>query len=130
MEEHQTNAKKEKQLSWFDPVTGWRLLAKPDEISTFPFGNTTLMEIADLKTAGRFSYKHRSQLFFFGLVASLSKDYNGPIRLVVKLLGSNKRKEFWYSPKATKTSLENVRAVIRQIESLLFERGIQLVDHD
>jgi hypothetical protein len=112
----------EEQLSWKDPVTGWILKAKPDEISMLEKGR--LMQISDLKTASRLKYKHKSQLFFFGLVAALAKNYQGPIRLVVKLLGSGLEESFWYSPKATERSLEGIRATIARIEALLIERGI------
>lgn len=114
---------KEKQLTWLDPRTGWQLKAKPDELSMVPFGDSELMEIADLKTAKKFKFRHREQLFFFGLVASLAFNYRGPIRLVVKLLGSNSQKEFWYSPKATQKSLLRVRSTISEIESYLLTNG-------
>lgn len=118
----------EVQLSWKDPVTGWTLKAKPDELSMLDWGNGEMMEIADLKTASRLKYQHKSQLFFFGLVATLARNYQGPIKLVVKLLGSGTEETFWYSPKATGRSLDKVRNIIRQIERLLTERGLLQVE--
>lgn len=114
---------REKQLSWRDPVTGWKLKAKPDEIA-LPGTSNNYMEIADLKTAYRMKKKHRDQLYFFGLVASLATGYDGPIKLVVKLLGSRTRQEFWYSPKVTAAALERVRDTVIEIEAFLVSRGL------
>ncbi|MGD9681132.1 MAG: PD-(D/E)XK nuclease family protein [Candidatus Obscuribacterales bacterium] len=114
---------REKQLSWRDPVTGWKLKAKPDEIA-LPGASNNYMEIADLKTAYRLRKKHRDQLYFFGLVASLATGYDGPIKLVVKLLGSRTRQEFWYSPKVTAAALERVRETVVEIDAFLVSRGL------
>lgn len=114
---------REKQLSWRDPVTGWKLKAKPDEIA-LPGASNNYMEIADLKTAYRLKKKHRDQLYFFGLVASLATGYDGPIKLVVKLLGSRTRQEFWYSPKVTAAALERVRDTVIEIDAFLVSRGL------
>jgi len=114
---------REKQLSWRDPITGWKLKAKPDEIA-LPGASNSYMEIADLKTAYRLRKKHRDQLYFFGLVASLATGYDGPIKLVVKLLGSRTRQEFWYSPKVTAAALDRVRDTVVEIDAFLVSRGL------
>src|SRR5262249_3718829 len=94
-----TDLKKEKQLSWFDPETGWTLKAKPDEtgMTMNDYGREIPM-VLDKKTAIHPKYKSRRaalkaldkckrQVFFFGLVYSLVNNYHGPIKLVVRFLG-------------------------------------------
>ncbi|MBZ0188188.1 MAG: PD-(D/E)XK nuclease family protein [Candidatus Obscuribacterales bacterium] len=113
---------REKKLAWTDPVTLWSLVAKPDEL-IIAHGND-YMQIADFKTAFRLSPKHKEQLYFFAMVASLATGYKGPVRLVVKLLGSRCKEVFWYSPKATARSLSIVRSVIARIEVFLVSNGL------
>jgi hypothetical protein len=111
---------KEKPLSWFDPVSGWQLFAKPDETKFFLTEHGVhVLDIIELKTGYVLKKKHREQLYHFGMVASLALNHQGPIRLVVRLLGSGKSHEFRYYHGATAGSLAKVRAMIEQIEQFL-----------
>ena len=138
-----TELKKENQLSWFDPISGWTLKAKPDDtgMTTNDYGREIPM-VLDKKTAIhpkfksrraalRLLEKYKKQVFFFGLVYSMEKGYYGPIKLVVRFLGdpedrvpNDMRFEgtdtelwFWYSPKGTERSLNEVRSIIKRIET-------------
>lgn len=110
---------KEKTLSWTDPVTGWELRAAPDEIGSIVERRRVVLQISELKTCSRIKRRHRRQLYFFGLVASLALDHKEPVRLVLRLLGNSSRDEFWYSPLMTEQSLGKVRSAIGRIETFL-----------
>src|SRR5262249_24508891 len=143
--EHKSDAtrlKKEKQLSYFDPISGWTLKAKPDEIGKTKndYGREIPM-ILDKKIAIHPRYKSRraalkslekckKQVFFFGLVYSMATGYKGPMKLVVRFLGDPENRLpndmkfegtdnelwFWYSPNGTERSLIETRALITDIE--------------
>lgn len=121
----------EKQLSWFFEATGWTLKAKPDEIGFYTDqSGLRVLQITDLKTARWIKPKHKEQLYFFGLVASLALDHRGPIKLVVRLLGSETEEVLWYSHFSTQRSLAKVQALIGEIETFLadpsqYEHGSQ-----
>lgn len=114
---------KETQLSWQDPVTGWTLFAKPDEIGMVDGGRgRDVLQLTDLKSAETLKRKHKDQLYFFALVAHLAKvrDYYGPIKLVVKLLRSKTEEVVgFYSPRETDRVLLRIRWTIRMIEQAI-----------
>jgi hypothetical protein len=107
-------------MQYVDPVSGWTLKAKPDEVAEVEgrFGGK-IPQITDLKNACFLREKHKRQLFFFGMVLCLARGITTPIKLVVRLLGSDKSEVFWYSPKMTERKLEEVRTVIHRIEDFL-----------
>jgi len=110
----------ERQLSWLFEETGWTLKAKPDEIGFYTDqSGLRVLQITDLKTASWIKPKHKEQLYFFGLVASLALDHRGPIKLVLRLLGSETEQVFWYSHFSTQRSLARVRALIGEVETFL-----------
>jgi len=115
------NREAEKLLSWRDPVTGWVLKAKPDQIGFVDSEGQDVLQITELKTARFLRTKHKNQLYFFAMLASLALNFTGPIRLALHLLGSSTPVVFWYSHKATERSLDRVRSVIRQIETVMAE---------
>ena len=113
----------ERQFSWTDPVTGWTLKAKPDEIAlTVEESGGVVLQVAERKTARYLRRKHKDQVFWEGMLVRLQLGYNGPLRLLVRLLGSGTEHTFWHSRKVMDRCLENVRAVIRQIETYLEEQ--------
>lgn len=114
-----TGRKSEKQLSWFDEVSGWTLKAKPDEIGFIVGGDSAVLQITDLKTARFMRGKHKEQLYFFGMVASLALNHRGPIKLVLRLLGSESEHVFWYSHFSTQRSLLKLRDLLAEIEMFL-----------
>lgn len=113
------NRQPEKQLSWFDEISGWTLKAKPDEIGFITREDSVVLQITDLKTARYMKGKHKEQLYFFGLVASLALKHRGPIKLVLRLLGSESEHVFWYSHLSTERTLLKVRTLIGEIEKFL-----------
>jgi|AGTN01.3.fsa_nt_gi hypothetical protein len=114
------NRKPEKQLSWFFESIGWILKAKPDEIGYYTDSRgAKVLQITELKTASFLKAKHKEQLYFFGLVASLALGHRGPIKLVLRLLGSETEQVFWYSHFSTERSLAKVRSLIGEIETFL-----------
>ncbi len=110
---------REKHLRFLDLETSWQLVAKPDEIEIVSDerGNP-ILEIVDVKTSSHLRRKHREQIFFFGLVAFLSKpEFTGSIKLVVRILSSKTDFIFWFSRARADEQLEKVRQVIREIEA-------------
>ena len=108
------------------PATGIKIYAKPDELFFFEDAiNQQVMQITDIKTGYRVQRRHKDELFLFGLIASLAKEYYQSIRLVVRMLGSQTEEVFWYSPKLTARCLDELRDTIRQMmavrEEGLFE---------
>ena len=115
---------KENKIRYLDPMTGWQLVAKPDQMGMVNEGGRPIFQIVDVKTGGHLKRKHKKQIFFFGLVACLSMpDYRGPIKLVVRLLGENQDVVFWFSRARLDESLAAVRQAIRQIETARAERN-------
>lgn len=114
---------KETQLSWEDPVTGWKLFAKPDEIGMVDGGRgRDVLQLTDLKSAESLKRKHKDQMYFFALVAHLAKvrNYYGPIKLVVKLLKTKTEAEVgFFSPRETDRVLLRIRWTIRMIEQAI-----------
>lgn len=134
------------QLEWTDPVTGWKLVAKPDEVKFVQEGDRGIKQIIDDKTSWRLTSRHKRNIFFFGLVASLSdeeedkaarargeKPYRWPLQLVVRLLGTppatdedgdpvtppDPEPKFWYSRSRQQEKLDEIRRVIREIDAAL-----------
>jgi hypothetical protein len=87
-----TNERREVQLMWHDPETGYNVYAKPDELFFFDEernGRTlSVMQITDVKSQAEYvkSY-HWRQVYLFGLIATLSLKYFHAIKLVVRLAG-------------------------------------------
>ncbi len=130
-EDTSCDRKPEKLVIWKDPISGWELVAKPDEVSvTQGRKGLDLLQVTDIKTGGRLKKKHKEQIYFFGMVVSLARDYHGPVKLVVRLLGSRASQStalpsshvpgeevLWYSPHLTGKQLDKVRRVIQGIEA-------------
>lgn len=122
-EEEVDDKTKETQLSWDDPMTGWTLFAKPDEIGMVDGGRgRDVLQLTDLKSAEKRKRRHADQMYFFALVAHLAKvrGYYGPIKLVVKLLKSKTESVVgFYSPRETDRVLLRIRWTIRLIEQAI-----------
>lgn len=104
------------------PDPNWTLVAKPDETGMVDNEQQgpqqKVLQLVELKTAWRLKSKHKDQVFFAGTVAQIGKvlDYQGPIRLVIRLLRAKEEKVFWYSRSATERNLRRIGSVIRRIE--------------
>ena len=123
-DEQAFDIRREKLVRWLDEVTGWELVAKPDEVSmTVGDRGSEIIQVVDKKTGGRLRDSHVDQIFFFGLVVYLTRreEFFGSIKLIVRLLGDseNPDREFWFSRAKVDFNLRNVRDVIRQIELAL-----------
>jgi hypothetical protein len=121
-----TNERREVQLMWHDPETGYDIYAKPDELFFFDEEGTdrwghpktkTVMQITDDKAlATEIRSYHWRQVFLFGLIASLSLKYYHSIKLVVRLAGVGHEDYKWFSQRETYRQLERLRATLRQID--------------
>jgi hypothetical protein len=124
-----TSMGKEVKIKWVDPMTGWTLCAKMDkmgmvEVEYPPHSGQfkTVLQISDKKT-GRFAKpKYLEQLKFFAAVAfmSMKETYDGPIRLIIELLGAPPNKqppEFWFKRAMVGAELYAIREAIKQMEA-------------
>lgn len=110
----------ERQLIFVDEETGYHVFARPDELNWFRRNRAEIMEIVDIKLGSRLREEYWLDLYEFGLIASLVYDYRGPIRLVVRLVGENRKpieEERWFSPRLLDSQLDRLRNTIRQIEA-------------
>jgi hypothetical protein len=122
-----TNERREVQLMWHDPDTGYDIYAKPDELFFFDEEGTdrygqpktkSVMQITDDKAlATEIRSYHWRQVFLFGLIASLSLKYYHSIKLVVRLAGVGYEEYRWFSQRETYRQLERLRATLRQIDT-------------
>lgn len=129
---------KQVQFRWHDPVTGYDLFAKPDEVQYTSDARGPVMRIIDDKISWRLTDHHRNQIRFFGLVASLSKQSEAGkkrhqlgIELVVRLLGKppidrftgerlevgERERKFSFSPSSQVDELAAVRRTIRNLNA-------------
>lgn len=120
-----TNERREVQLMWEDPITGYEIYAKPDELFFFDevderFGRRrvkSVMQITDVKAqAEEVKSYHWRQLYLFGLIATLSLRYYHAIRLVVRLAATESEEQRWFSQQATYRQLERLRMTLREID--------------
>ncbi len=119
-----TQERREVQLMWFDPESGYEIYAKPDELFFFDEvvehsggRRKTVMQITDVKTqAEQVRSYHWRQVFLFGLIATMSLRYYHSIKLVVRLAGPEKEEHRWFSQRETPRQLERLRATLRQID--------------
>lgn len=137
------------QFSWTDPVTGWTLVAKPDEVKYVQDDDGRgVKQIIDDKTSWRLTAKHKRNIFFFGLVVSLSDEEEEarlrkqgerptrfPLQLVVRLLGTppvdpetgeqpemgEREHKFWYSRGRQQEKLDEIRRAIREMDAAFAE---------
>ncbi len=112
-------------------ATGWELVMKPDEIGMVwsEEHGQHILQIADLKKSEKMSekmpYKCKHQLLFFALVAHLARvyGYEGPIRCVVKFLGSQEETPFEYKPSGIWGILRRTRLAIKRIEACVADNN-------
>lgn len=102
------------------PVPNWELVAKPDETGMVDGGKgRDVLQLVEKKTAFYLRKKAKDQVFFAGMVAQVGRalSYDGPVKLVVRLLRSKQEHVFWYSRSATDRNMWRVASVIRRIEA-------------
>lgn len=101
------------------PVQHWELVAKPDETGMVDGGKgRDVLQLVEKKTAFYLRKKAKDQVFFAGMVAQVGRalSYDGPVKLVIRLLRSKQEHVFWYSRAATERNMFRVASVIRRIE--------------
>jgi hypothetical protein len=101
------------------PVPHWELVAKPDETGMVDGGRgRDVLQLLEKKTAFNLRKKAKDQVFFAGMVAQVGRalSYDGPVRLVIRLLRSKQEHVFWYSRSATERNMFRIASVIRRIE--------------
>jgi hypothetical protein len=116
-----TNERREVQLMWHDPETGYNVYAKPDELFFFDEqrnGRTlSVMQVTDVKSQAEFvKAYHWRQLYLFGLIATMALKYYHAIKLVVRLAGPGTEEVRWFSSTETWRQLHRLRATLREID--------------
>jgi len=108
------------------PVPNWELVAKPDETGMVDGGRgRDVLQLVEKKTSYRLRKKNKDQVFFAGMVAQVGRvlNYEGPVKLVIRLLRSKQEHVFWYSRSATDRNMFRIASVIRRIEAAV-ESGV------
>jgi hypothetical protein len=117
------------QFSWSDPVSGYTLLAKPDEVNRLSGTEGPIIQVIDDKIGWRLTEYHRAQIKFFGLVVAMSEQHQGGIELVVRLLGTppidrttgerleiqEREPKIWFSRRQQVEYLADVRRTLRNL---------------
>lgn len=101
------------------PVANWELVAKPDETGMVDGGRgRDVLQLVEKKTAEFLKKKAKDQVFFAGMVAQVGRvlSYDGPVKLVIRLLRSKQEHVFWYSRSATERNMWRIASAIRRIE--------------
>jgi hypothetical protein len=116
-----TNERREVQLMWHDPETGYNIYAKPDELFFFDEERNgrqiSVMQITDVKSqAEEAKSYHWRQVYLFGLVATMALKYYHAIKLVVRLAATETEYTRWYSQQETWRQLNRLRETLREID--------------
>lgn len=122
------NERREVQLMWHDPETGYNIYAKPDELFYFDEQRggraISVMQITDVKSqAEQVKGYHWRQLYLFGLIATLALKYHHAIKLVVRLATPGIEETRWFSSAETWRQLHKLRSTLREIDRA-WETGV------
>lgn len=116
-----THERREVQLVWYDPESGYNIYAKPDELFFFDEERNgrqiSVMQITDVKAeAENIKGYHWRQVFLFGLIATMALKYRFSIKLVVRLAKPGIEDTKWFSSHETWRQLSKLRQTLREID--------------